>query len=53
MFVQLLVTAFIAGFVGVAVLGHVLLLQAIFTTKDNSSESADRKAAPLGPLAKA
>ena len=53
MFVQLLVTAFVAGFVGVAVLGHVLLFQAIFTTKVNSRETAGRKAAPLGPLAKA
>jgi hypothetical protein len=52
MLVQLLITAFVAGFIGIVALGHVLLMQAIFAIKGTSEESADRAAAPVGPWPK-
>jgi hypothetical protein len=45
MMVQLLVTGFIGWFVGLVAIGHVLLFQAIFSTKHKPDHSTDGQTA--------
>ena len=54
MLLETLVTAFIITFVAIAVLGHVLLLQAVFTSrKTRTSAGADERPSHHAPIARA
>jgi hypothetical protein len=54
MLVEALVTAFVIIYVALALLGHVLLLQAAFTSrKSSTSASADGRRSHHAPIARA
>ncbi len=52
MLIETLVTAFVAGFAAIAVLGHVLLLQAAFRpASDRNSTQAGERPSRHAPVA--
>lgn len=54
MLLEALVTAFVITYVAIAVLGHVLLLQAVFTSrKTRTSAGADERPSHHAPIARA
>ena len=54
MLIEALVTAFVVAYIAIAVLGHVLLLQAAFTfLKSRTSASADKRPSHHAPIARA
>ena len=50
MIVEAIVTVFVIAFVGVCVLGHVLLLAALLTPSDQNGSEQDDLPAALGPV---
>ena len=54
MLLETLVTAFVITYVAITVLGHVLLLQAVFTSrKTRTSAGADERPSHHAPIARA
>jgi Tfp pilus assembly protein PilV len=54
MLIEALVTAFVVAYIAIAVLGHVLLLQAVFTSrKTRTSAVADQRSSHHAPIARA
>jgi hypothetical protein len=54
MLIEALITAFVIAFVAIAVLGHVLLAQAVFTSaKARDPSQDDRQASHQAPITRA
>jgi len=54
MLIEALVTAFVVAYIAIAVLGHVLLLQAVFASrKTRTSAGADERPSHHAPIARA